>query len=153
MQRGGRRDGAGRPPNVSQEDAEFIRRDYEQRARAAQREQWEATNMRKIAKREGVTWGEPNPVELVPRDDRKDVSDYGLKWPDKPIPEKFTDVVYSAIMLVRENKKKKTRRHQSTETLPKLAGGQRQKIIAAVAQAWGVPPRTVRTIIEAKPGV
>src|SRR5215204_2894095 len=67
MPRGGAGKGQGRKPSVPPEGAKLIREDYEQRARAARREQWEANIKRDLEKRGGVIWeegDEPNPADL-----------------------------------------------------------------------------------------
>jgi hypothetical protein len=175
MPRGGRRLGAGRKPDIPPEDAKLIREDCEQRSRAQRRKQWEASIKRELVKRGGVIWeegGKPNPADLREVFNRlrkrsgmppvttaevaryqSIVSEYGLQKPEKKIPESLPEKVKNAIDRVRENKKKKTRRHFSTQTLPGLYGRQRQKIIADVARSWGVTPRAVRSIWEAEPDV
>ncbi|KRR20361.1 hypothetical protein [Bradyrhizobium retamae] len=166
MPRGGRRLGAGRKPDIPPEDAALIREDCEQRARAARRKQWEASVNRELERR-GVDWGRDKaartPTELGNPDWKPErlieyrrkynpiVSEYGLN-PEKSIPKNLPVRVEAAINAVRDNRKASGELY-STETLPRLYGRQRQKIIADVARSWGMTPRAVRTIWEAKPSV
>ena len=106
-----------------------------------------------MAKR-GWVWGEdgePNPIELDDEflDYRPTVSRLGSLEPEKKIPSNLPLEVRYAIETIRANKIARGKRdYYSVEKLPRLYGS-RQKIINAVADAWGVSPRTVRRIWEA----
>ncbi|MBR1173681.1 hypothetical protein JQ617_06915 [Bradyrhizobium sp. KB893862 SZCCT0404] len=160
MSRGGKRDGAGRKPDLLPEDAKLIREDYEQRARQVRKVQWEKGLGRQLKKRDI----EPNPGELkCPKSWTPErvfefrakynpiVSEYGLSR--RKVPEGLPMNVEHAIMKMRHNRQKGIRkRYFSTQDLPRLYRG-RQAVIEAVAHSWGISSRMVRTIIEADTGV
>jgi hypothetical protein len=156
MPSGGAGRGQGRRPNVSPEDAALIREDCEQRARAEQTKQAHRILDRQLAKR-GLVWeedGEPNPIDLPDHylRYRAIVSEYGSLNPEKKIPEDLPEEVKYAIDTMRANKKARGKRQFYSTPLPGLYR-QRQAIIKAVAESWGVSPRAVRSIWEAEPNV
>lgn len=149
MTRGGKRSGAGRKTDLDPEEIETIRRDCEQRASSLQYQQAIRRHDRKMEKRGFIREedGEPDPVHLVPLEERPAVIRFGINDPDNyNLPETLSDEARSAIEFMRANKK-----HFGfySEPLPRLASG-RQEIIDAVARDWGVSARTVRSIWETK---
>ena len=147
MTRGGKRDNAGRKSDIPPPDVvKAIRSDCESRALIERRKQAYARHKRQLEKR-GVVWEEdglPNPVQQVPLKYRSVVSQYGVDQPKKKIPESLPEEIKYAIDTIRANKKAGG---LYSIPLPRLYR-QRQAIIAAVAQSWGLSPRTVRTIWE-----
>jgi hypothetical protein len=153
MSRGGKREGAGRPSTITPMLEFQILEDCRRLAWQKRLEQ-----AGKLAeKAAGVSWqedDEPNPVHLVPKHERRDVSHYGLKEPTAKIPDKLSEEAHSAIALIRKNKSKLEGKPQnySFEYLPGLYRG-REEIIRQVAKSRGVSRRAVRSIWEANPTV
>jgi hypothetical protein len=139
---------------VDQETAQWIWEDCDQRAELRRHGQAYRTLTRKIAER-GVQWGEPgepNPLHQVPVQYRRQVVELGRQY-DRRIPENLPEIVVYAIETMRDNRKAlKVRTGEpmglrASMPLPRLYGG-RKEIIKAVAEAWGVTERTVRSIWE-----
>lgn len=154
MPRGGRREGAGRKPDIPPELAKAIRDDCESHSEV-QRQQQALALLDRQLRRRGIVWeedSEPNPIYQVPLKYRSIVSKYGSEQPDRKIPEDLPDQVVYAIDTMRANKKALGDRRFYSTPLPGLYG-KRQAIIKAVAKTWGVSPRTVRTIWESVPDV
>jgi len=159
MSRGGKREGAGRPSTITPLLEFQILEDCRRLAWLKRLDQ-----AGRIAERAaGVTWQEEdeenpgqtvNPVHLVPKNERRKVSHYGLSEPNAKIPNDLSEEARYAIGIIRENKRKMEGKPQlySMPTLPALYRG-REAIIRQVAKERGVSRRIVRSIWEANPAV
>ena len=163
MPRGGKRQGAGRLPELDPETAMLIRRDCEQRANVQRRQQADERRDRKLAKH-GFDWGEDkhgnsfkdkdgNRIHVIRMADkyRAELVKYGHENGKARIPDNLPDNAYQAIEVMRANRDRGFFGAYS-EPLPRLYGS-RQAIIDAVAADWSaigvrVSPRMVRTIWE-----
>lgn len=171
--RGGKREGAGRLPDVSAEYAAFIRKDCEQRANEQLRTQAEKRIKRQLESRGVLLKDEEGPKDnkgeyrdlcALGRDDWEDdrlakyrkennpkVWEYGFN-PEKRIPDDIPEDVEIAINAVRNNRKLGVTGKSYSAPFPQqLSNGQRKKIMQDVARDHGVSERTVRTIWERKP--
>lgn len=152
MARGGKREGAGRKPQLETDVIDAIRRDCEQRANVLKHEQALRRHERKLAKRGLVRNedGEKDIVDLVPLSERRTVIRFGIREPENMhFPEALSAEARAAIDFIRSNRKFFG---AYSEPLPRLAHG-RQAILESVARDWDISVRMVREIWETSPAV